>query len=107
MCRKDQFSKPNVQQWIEILVDQLNNQLPDARFTYINTYGVFQDIISNSASYDFQSYMSAPCNQHAGTEESTCLGMHFIQRMLPTQSLVEGLTALNVHLMLTLLISIA
>ena len=33
------------------LVDQLNNQVPDARFIYINVYGIFQDILSNPSSY--------------------------------------------------------
>jgi len=33
------------------LVDQLNNQLPDARFIYVNVYGIFQDIITSPSSY--------------------------------------------------------
>ncbi|RDX66307.1 GDSL esterase/lipase, partial [Mucuna pruriens] len=33
------------------LVDQLNNQLPNARFIYINIYGIFQDIIRNPSSF--------------------------------------------------------
>jgi hypothetical protein len=36
---------------LKSLVDQLNNQLPDARFIYINAYGIFQDIISNPSSF--------------------------------------------------------
>lgn len=33
------------------LVDQLNNQLPDARFIYVNVYGIFQDIITSPSTY--------------------------------------------------------
>ena len=33
------------------LVDELNSQLPDAKFIYINSYGIFQDIISNPSAY--------------------------------------------------------
>lgn len=36
---------------LKTVVDQLNNQLPDARFIYINSYGIFQDIISNPSAY--------------------------------------------------------
>ncbi|XLR27369.1 hypothetical protein S83_055269, partial [Arachis hypogaea] len=36
---------------LKSLVDQLNTQLPDARFIYINSYGIFQDIISNLSAY--------------------------------------------------------
>ena len=33
------------------LTDQFNNQLPDARVIYVNSYGIFQDIISNPSAY--------------------------------------------------------
>ena len=33
------------------LVDQFNNQFPDARVIYVNVYGIFQDIINNPASF--------------------------------------------------------
>jgi len=33
------------------LVDQFNNQLPDSKVIYINSYGIFQDIISNPSAY--------------------------------------------------------
>lgn len=36
---------------LKSLVDQLNNQLPDARFIYINSYDIFQDVINNPSSY--------------------------------------------------------
>jgi len=33
------------------LVDQLNNNHPDAKFIYINAYGIFQDMITNPARF--------------------------------------------------------
>lgn len=36
---------------LKSLVDQLNNNLPDARFIYVNAYDIFQDLISNSGNY--------------------------------------------------------
>jgi phospholipase/lecithinase/hemolysin len=33
------------------VVDQLNNELPDAKLIYINSYGIFQDVISNPSAY--------------------------------------------------------
>lgn len=36
---------------LKSLVDQLNNELTDGRFIYINSYGIFQDVISNPSAY--------------------------------------------------------
>lgn len=36
---------------LKSLVNQLNNELTDARFIYVNTYGIFQDIINNPSSF--------------------------------------------------------
>ena len=33
------------------LVDQLNRDQPDARFIYIDSYGIFQDIINSPSSF--------------------------------------------------------
>ncbi|MED6155124.1 hypothetical protein PIB30_002327 [Stylosanthes scabra] len=55
------------------LVDQLNNQLPDAKFIYINTYGVFQDIISNPASYGFKVTNAGCCGIGRNNGQITCL----------------------------------
>lgn len=33
------------------LVQQLNNELSDARFAYINVYDMFQDLIENPSNY--------------------------------------------------------
>lgn len=36
---------------LKSVVDQFNNQLPDARVIYINSFGIFQDIINNPSHY--------------------------------------------------------
>ena len=36
---------------LKSLVDELNTNLADARFIYIDSYGIFQDIISSPTSY--------------------------------------------------------
>lgn len=36
---------------LKSLVDDFNNNLNDARFIYVNAYGIFQDLISKSTSY--------------------------------------------------------
>ena len=33
------------------LVDQFNNQFADARFIYVDSYGIFQDIINSPSSF--------------------------------------------------------
>ena len=33
------------------IVDNFNQNTPDAKFTYINAYGIFQDIVANPARY--------------------------------------------------------
>ncbi|CAI8593105.1 unnamed protein product [Vicia faba] len=39
---------------LKSLVDQFNNQFPDARFIYVNVYGIFGDIINNPSAYGFR-----------------------------------------------------
>ncbi|GAB4831514.1 hypothetical protein Ancab_005532 [Ancistrocladus abbreviatus] len=46
---------------LKSLVDQFNSQLPDARFIYINAYGIFQDMINNPARYG---YIQSPLILH-------------------------------------------
>lgn len=36
---------------LRALVDQFNGNRNDAKFTYINIYGIFQDIINNPSRY--------------------------------------------------------
>ncbi|KAK7303039.1 hypothetical protein RJT34_13938 [Clitoria ternatea] len=55
------------------LVDQLNNQLPDARFIYVNVYGVFQDIINNPSSFGFRVTNAGCCGVGRNNGQITCL----------------------------------
>ncbi|KFK22030.1 hypothetical protein AALP_AAs58919U000200 [Arabis alpina] len=36
------------------LVDRFNQNTPDAKFTYINAYGIFQDMVTNPSRYGFR-----------------------------------------------------
>ncbi|CAL0306482.1 unnamed protein product [Lupinus luteus] len=60
---------------LKSLVDQLNNQLPDARFIYINSYAIFQDIISNPTAYGFSNINSGCCGVGRNNGQITCLPM--------------------------------
>ncbi|CAN8290812.1 unnamed protein product [Cochlearia groenlandica] len=55
------------------MVQQLNNEHSDAKFTYINAYGVFQDIISNPSSYGFRVTNAACCGVGRNGGQLTCL----------------------------------
>ncbi|XLS97900.1 hypothetical protein HN51_040635 [Arachis hypogaea] len=60
---------------LKSLVDQLNTQLPDARFIYINSYGIFQDIISNLSAYGFSVTNAGCCGVGRNNGQITCLPM--------------------------------
>ncbi|KAL1292477.1 hypothetical protein HN51_060902 [Arachis hypogaea] len=60
---------------LKSLVDQLNTQLPDARFIYINSYGIFQDIISNPSAYGFSVTNAGCCGVGRNNGQITCLPM--------------------------------
>lgn len=36
---------------LKAVVDQFSTELPDSKVIYINSYGIFQDIISNPSAY--------------------------------------------------------
>ncbi|XP_057464700.1 GDSL esterase/lipase At1g29670-like [Actinidia eriantha] len=55
------------------LVDNLNNNFPDARFIYINAYGIFQDMISNPASFGFRVTNAGCCGVGRNRGQITCL----------------------------------
>ncbi|PNY09004.1 GDSL esterase/lipase [Trifolium pratense] len=57
------------------VVDQFNNQLPDAKLIYINSYGIFQDIISNPTAYGFTNTNSGCCGVGRNNGQITCLPM--------------------------------
>ncbi|KAI4298188.1 hypothetical protein L6164_031777 [Bauhinia variegata] len=57
------------------LAGQLNSQLSDARFIYINSYGIFQDIISNPSAYGFSVTNAGCCGVGRNNGQITCLPM--------------------------------
>ncbi|CAN8303928.1 unnamed protein product [Cochlearia groenlandica] len=55
------------------MVQQLNSEHPDARFTYINPYGVFEDLIANPSAYGFRVTNAACCGVGRNRGQLTCL----------------------------------
>ncbi|CAN6907978.1 unnamed protein product, partial [Brassica oleracea] len=55
------------------MVDQLNNNHPDARFTYINAYGIFQDMITNPSRFGFTTTNAGCCGIGRNAGQITCL----------------------------------
>ncbi|KAK1424879.1 hypothetical protein QVD17_20223 [Tagetes erecta] len=55
------------------LVDTLNRDLPDAKFIYINNYGIFQDFISNPRSFGFTVTNAGCCGVGRNNGQITCL----------------------------------
>ncbi|XVF87251.1 hypothetical protein PTKIN_Ptkin18bG0103800 [Pterospermum kingtungense] len=55
------------------LVDQFNNANSDAKFIYINAYGIFQDITSNPAAYGFRVTNAGCCGVGRNNGQITCL----------------------------------
>ncbi|KAK1382105.1 GDSL-lipase 1 [Heracleum sosnowskyi] len=55
------------------MVDELNQNQPDSRFTYINAYGIFQDLISRPAFYGFTNTNSGCCGIGRNNGQITCL----------------------------------
>ncbi|KAM7258170.1 hypothetical protein ACFE04_013911 [Oxalis oulophora] len=58
---------------LRALVDQFNNQNPDGRSIYVNVYGMFQDIVSNPASYGFRVTNAGCCGIGRNNGQITCL----------------------------------
>ncbi|KFK44793.1 hypothetical protein AALP_AA1G304100 [Arabis alpina] len=58
---------------LKSMVNRLNNNRADAKFTYINAYGVFQDIISNPSQYGFTDTNTACCGVGRNGGQLTCL----------------------------------
>jgi len=56
---------------LKALTDQFNSQMPDARVIYINSYGIFQDIISNPAGYG---------NYFLTTQHFIVMFLHFFEQ---------------------------
>ncbi|CAI8584712.1 unnamed protein product [Vicia faba] len=58
---------------LKSLVDQLSSELPDSKVIYINSYGIFQDIISNPSSYGFSVTNAGCCGVGRNNAQITCL----------------------------------
>ncbi|KAK2994587.1 hypothetical protein RJ640_012754 [Escallonia rubra] len=58
---------------LKSLVDDLNNNLPDAKAIFINAYGIFQDIISNPSSFGFSVTNAGCCGVGRNNGQITCL----------------------------------
>ncbi|XAR66623.1 Triacylglycerol lipase [Bertholletia excelsa] len=58
---------------LKSLVDSLSNEFRDARFIYINNYGIFQDLINNPSSYGFRVTNVACCGVGRNNGQITCL----------------------------------
>ncbi|XP_042504053.1 GDSL esterase/lipase At5g45670-like [Macadamia integrifolia] len=55
------------------LVDELNNDLQDAKFSFVNAYGIFSDIFQNATSYGFRFSTTACCGLGRNNGIITCL----------------------------------
>ncbi|XP_027112026.1 GDSL esterase/lipase At1g29660-like [Coffea arabica] len=58
---------------LKALVDTLNNQFTDARFIYIDAYGIFQDILNSPSSYGFTVVNVGCCGVGRNNGQITCL----------------------------------
>ncbi|KAJ4703735.1 GDSL esterase/lipase [Melia azedarach] len=58
---------------LKALVDQFNNNDSDAKFIYINAYGIFQDITSNPGRYGFRVTNTGCCGVGRNNGQITCL----------------------------------
>ncbi|KAL5539276.1 hypothetical protein UlMin_042741 [Ulmus minor] len=55
------------------VADQFNNQFTDARFIYIDSYGIFQDIVNSPATYGFKVVNEGCCGVGRNNGQITCL----------------------------------
>ncbi|XP_075666579.1 GDSL esterase/lipase At5g45670-like [Castanea sativa] len=60
---------------LKSLVDTLNNNLSDGRFIYIDSYGIFQDIINSPSTYGFKVTNAGCCGVGRNNGQITCLPM--------------------------------
>lgn len=58
---------------LRALVDQFNQNTPDAKYIYINAYGIFQDLISSPASFGFRVTNAGCCGVGRNRGQITCL----------------------------------
>ncbi|CDO96915.1 unnamed protein product [Coffea canephora] len=55
------------------LVDQFNNDRSDAKFAYINAFGIFQDLINNPSAFGFRVTNAGCCGVGRNNGQITCL----------------------------------
>ncbi|KAL1555935.1 GDSL esterase/lipase-like protein [Salvia divinorum] len=55
------------------LVDEFNGNTPDARFIYIDAYGVFQDLIDSPSAFGFRVTNAGCCGVGRNNGQITCL----------------------------------
>ncbi|CAN7013589.1 hypothetical protein IGI04_012878 [Brassica rapa subsp. trilocularis] len=55
------------------LVDYFNQNTRDAKFTYINAYGIFQDMVANPSRYGFRVTNAGCCGVGRNNGQITCL----------------------------------
>ncbi|GMH05188.1 hypothetical protein Nepgr_007028 [Nepenthes gracilis] len=58
---------------LKSLVDEFHGQMVDARFIYIDAYGIFRDIIQNASSYGFTVTNRGCCGSGKNNGQITCL----------------------------------
>lgn len=58
---------------LKALVDNLNGNTPDAKFIYIDAYGIFQDLIENPAAFGFRVTNAGCCGVGRNNGQITCL----------------------------------
>ncbi|CAL5412419.1 unnamed protein product [Camellia sinensis] len=58
---------------LKSLVDDFNNNLPSAKFIYINAYGIFHDLISRPSSFGFKVTNAGCCGVGRNNGQITCL----------------------------------
>lgn len=60
---------------VRSLVQEFNGNTPDARFTYINAYGIFQDMINNPSAFGLRVTNAGCCGVGRNNGQITCLPM--------------------------------
>ncbi|MCD7460146.1 hypothetical protein HAX54_042955 [Datura stramonium] len=58
---------------LKALVDNLNGNTPDAKFIYIDAYGIFQDLIENPSAFGFRVTNAGCCGVGRNNGQITCL----------------------------------
>ncbi|XP_058101000.1 GDSL esterase/lipase At1g29670-like [Magnolia sinica] len=58
---------------VQALVDNFNNNLAGAKFTYVNVYGIFDDILKRASSYGFTVTNTGCCGVGRNNGQITCL----------------------------------